>query len=249
MERNIIQKKVSLNKDLNMKPYLSILTLIIVSILFSCRQESKNENQPDKIVKTELTILEKIANAHGYDQWKGVEKIAFTFNVDRNENHYQRSWKWNTKTNDVIYMTASDTIKYNRNTMDSLSLKTNAGFINDKFWLLAPFNLIWDKDNFTNNHVKSKKAPLSGKQMQKLTIVYGNEGGYTPGDAYDFYFEDDFLIKEWVFRKSNQDEPSMITTWESYKDTLGLKIATEHKNSEEETFNLYFDGILLEAIK
>ena len=48
--------------------------------------------------------------------------------------------------------------------------------------------------------------------MQKLTIVYGDEGGYTPGDAYDFYFGDDHIIKEWVFRKGNATEPSTMTT-------------------------------------
>jgi len=78
--------------------------------------------------------------------------------------------------------------------------------------------------------------------MQKITIVYGSEGGATPGDAYDFYFEDDFILKEWIFRKGNQTEPSMITTWEDYAGIEGLKIAKAHKK-EGENFNLYFTGI------
>ena len=52
-----------------------------------------------------------------------------------------------------------------------------------------------------SNMPRIKLHPLVGENMQKLTIVYANEGGYTPGDAYDFYFGDDFVIREWVFRK------------------------------------------------
>jgi hypothetical protein len=77
-----------------------------------------------------------------------------------------------------------------------------------------------------------------------LTIVYNSEGGYTPGDAYDFYFEDDGLIREWVFRKANQAEPSMTTTWENYNDYNGIIIATNHKK-DEGIFNLFFDNIAI----
>ena len=64
--------------------------------------------------------------------------------------------------------------------------------------------------------------------MQKLTIVYSSEGGYTPGDAYDFFFDDDYKIREWIFRKSNQTEPSTITTWEDYESVGGLLISKMH---------------------
>ena len=78
--------------------------------------------------------------------------------------------------------------------------------------------------------------------MQKLTIVYTGEGGYTPGDAYDFYFGDDYLIKEWVFRKGNQAEASLATTWEEYSDFNGLVMSKTHKKAEG-NFKLYFTNI------
>ncbi|WP_368662417.1 hypothetical protein [Zobellia laminariae] len=62
------------------------------------------------------------------------------------------------------------------------------------------------------------------------------------GDAYDFYFGDDYLIKEWVFRKGNQVEPSMSTTWEDYTDVGGLKVAKIHQN-EDGSFKLYFTNL------
>ena len=177
----------------------------------------------------EETILLKVANANGFNNWKNVKEIKFTFNVDRDTTHFERDWTWKPKTNDITASSAKDTISYNWSDMDSVAYKTNGGFINDKFWLLAPYQLVWDADNITHSHEKEAEAPMSKKSMQKLTIVYGNEGGYTPGDAYDFYFGDDLIIREWVFRKSNQAETSMITSFEDYKMINGLNISTMHK--------------------
>ncbi len=211
-----------------------------ILIFTSCKNEKKiNIPTPKQL---EQNILEKIAYAHGYENWNTIKQLQFTFNVDRGDNHFERTWSWRTKNNDVLMMTTEDTIAYNRKKMDSVAKKANGSFINDKFWLLAPFNLVWDKDNITYKHVQESEAPISKKPMQMLTIVYGSNGGYTPGDAYDFYFKDDYIIKEWVFRKSNRKEPSMVTTWENYKDINGLKIALDHKNAES-NFKLFFTNV------
>ena len=224
-----------------------IFTFILAATLIvSCKETKKEDTatptETQEPAKKELTILDSVANAHGFENWKNTTQLQFTFNVDRDDNHFDRTWNWRTKSNDVLAMTTKDTIAYNRKSMDSIAKKTNAGFINDKFWLIAPFNLVWDKDNITFTTAKNTEAPISKKPMQKLTIVYGNEGGYTPGDAYDFYFEDDYLIKEWVYRKENAAEPSMSTTWENYTEQNGLKIALDHKNAEG-NFKLYFTDV------
>jgi hypothetical protein len=213
-------------------------TLVIVAIAFGITSFNIISNTGVQ----QTSILKKVANAHGFENWKNVQEIKFTFNVDRDTTHFERAWTWRPITNDITATSADGTVSYNWANMDSTAYKTNGGFINDKFWLLAPYQLVWDADNVTHTHIEKAEAPLSKKSMQKLTIVYGNEGGYTPGDAYDFYFEDDFLIQEWVFRKSNQPKPSMITTFEDYEEMNGLKIATMHK-MDEGNFKLYFTGI------
>jgi hypothetical protein len=78
--------------------------------------------------------------------------------------------------------------------------------------------------------------------MHKLTIVYNNEGGYTPGDAYDFFFGDDYILKEWIYRKGNRESPSLSTTWEDYEDKGGIEIATAHKDASGD-FKLSFTDI------
>ncbi len=190
----------------------------------------------------ESDILEQIAQANGFANWKNVKELKFTFNVDRGTSHSERTWIWRPGKNDITAISATDTLTYNWSNMDSTANKTNAGFINDKYWFLAPFQLMWDKSNFTSTYAMNSVAPLSKKTMHKLTIVYGNEGGYTPGDAYDFYFGDDYLIKEWVYRKGNQPKPSMVTTWEDYIESGGLKLAKMHKN-EDGSFKLHFTNI------
>ncbi|MBQ4822247.1 hypothetical protein [Aquimarina sp. MMG016] len=235
-----------------MKKFI-LFTFISLSIV-SCKTEIKTEKkyeddkevrnpEPIRVEKEKMTTTaEAIAQAHGIKKWNNVKEIKFTFNVDRDTTHYERSWSWKPKEDIVTLITAEDTITYNRNNIDSLSVKADQGFINDKFWLLAPFNLVWDASSYNSTLKVNEVAPISGKQMQKLTVVYNNKGGYTPGDAYDFYFEGDFIIKEWVFRKKNTEKPSLITSWEDYKNFDGIKIAKAHRKNEGD-WKLHFTNV------
>jgi hypothetical protein len=221
---------------------LSIICLLI--ILVACKAETKEQNTKTKMVSEEiheLSFSELIANAHGFENWKQINEIQFTFNVDRDDNHFERSWTWNPKTDDVRLISDQDTLQYHRKSVDSLSLHADKAFINDKFWLLVPFQLVWDKGS-TISEPKKEAAPISKAELNKITLTYGNEGGYTPGDAYDIYFDKDYMIREWVFRKGNAKEPSMITTFENYQEFKGIKIAQDHKMAEG-NFNLYFSNI------
>lgn len=223
-----------------MKP-IYLVSIISFALMTGCKTEPKTattEAQPE----AEKSIPEKIADAHGYENWKSISEITFTFNVDRDSTHFERSWVWRPKINEVTAISGADTLTYNPKSMDSIAYKRNSGFINDRYWMMAPFNLMWDSNNYTFEHSNGEKAPISGEDMQKLTIVYSNDGGYTPGDAYDFYFKDDFIIREWVYRKSNQEEPSLVSTWEDYTNVGGLEIAQGHKRPDS-NFHLYFTGL------
>ena len=224
-----------------MKTYY-IAGLLAFLFFTACKTEPKKNETATETTETEKTVPERIAEAHGFEHWKDVERITFTFNVDRDSMHFERSWDWEPKTNMVTAISGADTLRYNRNAMDSIALKTNSGFINDRYWLMAPFNLMWDANNYTFEHTAEATAPISQEPMQKLTIVYANEGGYTPGDAYDFYFKDDYLIREWAYRKSNQEEPNLVSTWEDYVDMEGLQLAQQHNRPEGGT-SLYFTGL------
>ena len=220
-----------------MKPLIPLLSLLV--LLISCKQDSKKNIT---IPEAELTTAQKIADAHGFQNWKNVYQIQFTFNSSRGA----RSWTWEPKTQNVVLINEIDTISYNRTNIDSTSLAADRAFINDKYWFLAPFQLVWDKDATISDGTK-EVAPISKSEMNKITITYPpNSGGYTPGDAYDFFFGDDFIIREWVFRRGNSIEPTMITTWEEYQNMNGINVATMHKNAED-SWKLWFTGISIKT--
>ncbi|WP_372937336.1 hypothetical protein [Seonamhaeicola sp.] len=188
-----------------MKNFCFAFILLILG--FSCQKEP--------------TVTQKIAKAHGFENWDKVTNMSFTFGE-------KRSWKWSVKTNDIILTTKEDTISYNQTLVDSTSLTADRAFINDKFWLLIPFQLVWDKTASISQMVK-ETSPINKTIMNKITITYPNNGGYTPGDAYDIFFDDDYIIREWIFRRGNTKEPSLINTFENYQNFNGIKIALNHK--------------------
>ncbi|MBU2927481.1 hypothetical protein [Winogradskyella psychrotolerans] len=225
--------------------YLGLICLLLFS---SCKSD-KSESRLKEIHK-EPTIARKIANSHGFENWKNVSEVKFTFQVDRDTIQGKgRTWTWNPKTKIVNMETDTETVSYIQNPQDSMSMAADRAFINDKFWLLVPFQLVWDS-TATVSEPKKAIAPISKNQLNLITLTYPNEGGYTPGDAYDIFYGDDFMIKEWIFRKGNSQEPTLATTFENYKDYNGIKIATDHK-MEGGHWNLNFTdvSITLDATK
>ena len=218
------------------------IIIILIAILISSCKKQKVES----FEFVPKTIAEKIAYAHGFANWKNVSEIKFTFNVDKDSIHFERKWKWNPSTHDVTMTNNIDTISFNRSKLDSLTTPLDRRFINDKYWLLVPFQLIWD-EGITISDPTIELAPLSKTALNKITLTYSDEGGYTPGDAYDIFYNDKYIIQEWVFREGNSDEPSLITTFENYQDISDIKIAIEHKKIDE-NWNLNFTDISITLI-
>jgi hypothetical protein len=217
--------------------YLSLICLLLVS---ACKSD-KSENQQTEEVK-ELTISEKIANAHGFENWKDVSEVKFTFQVDRDTIKGKgRSWTWFPKQDRVVLKTDDTTFDYFRNKVDSTLIPSDRAFINDKYWLLVPFQLVWDSSAIISEP-KTMKSPINNEQLNVITITYSDQGGYTPGDAYDIFYDDDYLIKEWNYRRGNSEQPSLSTTFENYKDYNGIKIATDHKQKGG-NWNLNFTDV------
>lgn len=228
-----------------------LVFVLVISSFFACKDTTNTSNNTtenntkENVSNTDMDPVTKtaqsIAAAHGIDNWKDVSELKFTWNVDRGERHFERYWTWWPKDNIVEMATEEGSVRYLRSEVNDAHQATDPEFINDSFWLLAPFHLVWDSGT-TLRESKMKPAPISGDTLSMLTLTYGEVGGYTPGDAYDFYFGNDYLIKEWVFRQGNDSLPSIITTWEDYQDIGGLKIGTMHTDSTQ-SFKIYFSDI------
>ena len=217
--------------------YLGLICLLLVS---ACKSD-KTETPLTEETK-ELSVAQKIANAHGFENWKNVSEVKFTFKVDRDTIKGKgRSWTWKPKEDNVNMIAGETSVNYVRNEMDSTHIAADRGFINDKYWLFAPFQLVWDS-SATISESKKAESPIGKEQLDMITILYADEGGYTPGDAYDIYYDDNYLIKEWTFRKGNSEEPSLSTTFENYQDFNGIKIAIDHKK-DDGNWNLNFADV------
>jgi len=220
-----------------------ILFVAILSVfMISCNQKKK-----EKVEITEnpnLEIHEKIAMANGFEEFDSISKIEFTFNVKMNDTvRSERKWVWNresgkislTENDSVMSYTKKDSLAEDKQYIDQR-------FVNDSYWLLFPYQLKWSDADFSE--VETAAAPISGDEMQMLTVSFPEEGGYTPGDSYDVYFDEDFMIQEWVY-KSSDGGREMATTWEDYEDYNGVKIANMHK-SKDGNFELFFTNISVE---
>ena len=217
--------------------------ILLISLIFSCKDEPKAITLDSET--TALNIAEKIANAHGYDNWKTVSELAFTFNVDRDSSHFERSFIWQPKTKKVTAINQKDSITYNRKQVDSLSLRADQAFINDKFWLLPAFQMLWDSGTSITTP-RREVAPISQDSLNKITLTYNNDGGYTPGDAYDFYYDKNYLLKEWIFRKGNSKKPSMTTAFSEYETIQGISFPTK-STKDGDRWSLYFTDIKIKT--
>src|SRR5690606_9262694 len=99
-----------------------------------------------------------------------------------------RSWVWKPSAGEVQYVGADTSLSYFLSDKDSSLNAIDSRFINDKYWLLFPFQLAWDT-GYDYEVSEGEQAPISVASATKLTIVYNNEDGYTPGDAYDLYLD------------------------------------------------------------
>lgn len=218
-----------------------LLSLAALGLLNSCSET------PSTTKKSEAyKVADRIAEAHGISEFEEIEKIVFNWNVARaNGEPFSRKWIWNPKVDSVTAVRTEGDYRYHWKKLDSISNEVNKGFINDKYWLLAPLQLVWDQDNFTATYSENVDSPGEGKTLNKLTIVYGNEGGYTPGDAYDFYVDKDYTVKEWVFRRSNGEDPNIISICKDYLNLGGLLIAQRHERPNS-SGALYFTELSVE---
>lgn len=210
-----------------MKRHLLIFAL--VASMSACQQKPE---LPD-------TLPFQVAKAYGFENFDQINSIAYTWNVQRDSvNVVSRDWKWNIKDSTVYYSGPDTTFTYSL-TADSLP-KQDGAFINDKYWAMMPFQLAWDS-GYTYETAENVPSPLKGTNSTKLTIVY-NSGepktpgmGYTPGDAYDLYIDENKMILEWTFRRGNGAE-GRTWTWENVQQFGPIKLAQDHMGQDGNRF-------------
>ena len=213
--------------------FRSFVRFSVVSFLFVgsfLSSASLAQEKPD--------IRHQIADAYGLASWPQVEQIRFTFNFEAGPKKAARSWTWETKTDKVTFEgtdAAGKPVKvsYARASMPPDVVKdVDPNFINDQYWALFPFHLVWDKDVTVED--KGMAVDPTGKtqgKVRKVTVTYPKTGGYTPGDMYDLFVGTDNRVVAWNFHRGGVEKPTLTVTWADYKMAGPIRFSTDHRGT------------------
>jgi len=197
-------------------------------------------------------IRHQIADAYGFASWSKVEQIRYTFNVDAGPKKASRSWTWDTKADKVTYDGPDSAgkptrVSYARAGMTPDVVKdVDPNFINDQYWLLFPFHLVWDKDITVED--KGMTVDPTGKtkgKVRKVVVTYPKTGGgYTPGDMYDLFVRADNKVVAWNFHRGGAEKPTLTVTWADYKMAGPILISMDHRGTlQDKPFRLFFSDV------
>lgn len=197
-------------------------------------------------------IRQQIADAYGLGSWSKVEQIKYTINFEAGPKSGVRTWTWDTKADKVTYEGPDGAgkptkVSYARASMPPDVVKdVDPHFINDQYWLLFPFHLVWDKDITVED--KGMTADPSGKtkgKVRKVVVSYPKTGGgYTPGDMYDLFVGADNKVVAWTFHHGGAEKPTLTVTWADYKMAGPILISTDHRGTlQDKPFRLFFSDV------
>lgn len=225
------------------KNYLIKFLIINLLFIFGCKDAS------EKIIShKQISTARQIANASGFSEWEKVNSIAFTFNVKVGNRQIHRSWFWEPKKDIVTFYSQnkkdSTVFSHGKISINSLPeiLKLDKQFINDSYWLLFPFHLVWD-DNVDITFPDSfSRLPIGKGQALKVVVKYTSDKGYTPNDIYDLYIGNDYKIIEWAYHNNGSITPNRVTKWEDYKK-IGHLTLSLNRPSKDNTFRVWFTNV------
>ena len=215
-----------------------LFALVVLFILAGCAVKPNPRN-----MTPQQRLIYELSLAQGIDQFRRVERIDFTFNVESGDRANRRSWSWRPKSNLVTF---DGQFTYQRDQLfgrvDPNILEADKKFINDSFWLLMPLHLQWASD-VTVRETGQAMPPLGHEPLRRIVVTYSaTGGGYTPGDVYELFVDQENVVREWIFHRGGAAEPTLICTWEGYQEVGPLRLALDHVNREAE-FRLWFTNV------
>jgi hypothetical protein len=186
-------------------------------------------------------LCKNIAAAYGVQKFDSVLVLRYTFNVARpTGDTIRRTWEWHPHTGEVTFTGLNArhenmTRTYRRSdvTKDTSHYlqRLDQGFINDQYWLLFPFHLIWDTGvEYTANG--AQPLPIPPGNGEDLLVQYGQTGGSTPGDAYEIFVDSAFHIIQWIFHKGGDMQSAFAVTWQHIVHVGPISMAIDHYDAD-----------------
>jgi hypothetical protein len=199
-------------------------------------------------------IAEQIGKTYGLDSWGQIEAIRYTWNATFPGVNVSRSWVWEPKTGKVSYEGKDKDGKpvkatYVHSQLDSQSANVkdeiDPAFMNDQYWLIFPFHVVWDTSATVEDKGK-QKLPLGKGTADQVVVKYPAQGGgYTPGDTWELFVGPDHRVEEFIYRRGGPKKPSIvIATWSGYKKAGPLLISTDHRGTADgKPLHLFFSDV------
>jgi hypothetical protein len=185
---------------------------------------------------------QEMAKTYGLDSFGQIEAIRYTFNIEFPGVKVVRSWEWEPKTGKITYDSKDKDgnpvhVTYQRSQLDSQSdivkNQVDPAFFNDQYWLLIPLHAIWDT-SATVTDDGMQKMSLTDGSLDRISIKYSGETGYTPGDTWELYVDADHRLEEMDYHRGGPKKPSLvIVSWAGYKKAGPLLFSTEHKGTAD----------------
>src|SRR6516164_9728685 len=138
-------------------------------------------------------IIEKLAKTYGLDSFGQIDAIRYAFKAEAPGIDLSRSWIWEPKTDQVTYEGKDKSgkpvkVTYLRSQLGSQSAEVKAdidpGFLNDNYWLILPFHIVWDTDA-TVKDARVQNLPLWEGSAEQVAVRYPSNGGYSRGDTWE----------------------------------------------------------------
>jgi hypothetical protein len=193
-------------------------------------------------------VRQKIAAAYGIQAFGQVEQIRYTFNVQLGDKRVERHWTWWPQQDRVEFRPEGNVeraVQYARAELDSDrsgNLKElDAKFINDQYWLLFPYHLVWDRQT-TVEEVGQRPLPIGTGKATCVVVSYPPSGGYTPGDVYELFVDEQSRLVQWIYRRGGAAEPTRIATWEEHRKIGPITLALDHRGPDD-SFRVWFTGV------
>lgn len=203
-------------------------------------------------------IAEQTAKEFGIDSFGQIEAIRYTFTAHLPGITLARTWTWEPKTGKVSYEGKdkdgkSVKVSYQRSNLNNESPQVKdeiePAFVNDQYWLVFPFHVIWDSSPEVTDKGKDK-LPLGKGTAEHLVVKYPAEaGGYTPGDTWELFIGPDHRVQAFIYRRGGPKKPSNVTAkWTDYKKAGPLLVATGHPGTADgKPFQLTFTNVAVKV--
>ncbi|HYR45360.1 MAG TPA: hypothetical protein VER78_00045 [Thermoanaerobaculia bacterium] len=231
--------------------------MLLVAFLFT--SAAANADEPD--AKADAIGKELIAALGGQEAWEKARQLQFDFVVE-NEGKVagRRSHAWDRYTGDCR-LTGTDktgapyAVYFNVNTKegkafvngkpaegeaaDALVKSSYGRFINDTFWLLAPWKIF---DPGVHRRYEGEKPCPSGGVCDVVKLSFDNVG-LTPKDVYWLWItRDGRKMVQWQYLLGGAEGEPTTVAWTNWQKVGGIAVALDHPISGKPT-SIRFENV------